>query len=346
MQSFVSIRTKRPLPVCRYTLYGVGAKRPSRSGVSAGIASSAKARLVGLTKILNRLWWGGIRNLLSGVTTVCHHNEYAPAFADHFPVRVLRNYGWAHSFAFEEKIQARVRARSTEEPFFIHLGEGTDTEAEAEIWELDRLGLLNAHTVLIHALAIGQTGLELVRSRRASIVWCPSSNLFLFGRTLDREFIDACPSFALGSDSPLTSSGDLLDEIRIAQTTGVSPAKIYDLVTSSSARVLGLSEGEGSIRPRAMADLVAIPDRGLSPSEVLANATCRDIELVINGGKIHLASEKMKARLSESQVNHLSPIRIEDTVRWIAAPVDELLTAAESALGSDIRLGGKRVGRA
>ena len=56
-----------------------------------------------------RLWWGGIRNLLSGVTTVCHHNEYAPAFDDHFPVRVLRNYGWAHSFAFEEKIQSRAQ---------------------------------------------------------------------------------------------------------------------------------------------------------------------------------------------------------------------------------------------
>ena len=253
---------------------------------------------------------------------------------------------WAHSFAFEEELQARARARSTEEPFFIHLGEGTDTEAEAELWELDRLGLLNAHTVLIHALAIGQTGLELVRSRGASIVWCPSSNLFLFGRTLDREFIDACPSFALGSDSPLTSAGDLLDEIRIAQTTGVSPAKIYDLVTRSGANVLRLSEGEGTIRPRAMADLVAIPDRGLSPAEALAIATYRDVELVISGGEIKLVSEKMKVRLGESQVKHLAAIRIDNTVRWIAAPVDELLTAAESALGSDIRLGGKRVGRA
>ena len=60
---------------------------------------------------------------------------------------------------------------------------------------------------------------------------------------------------ALGSDSPLTSAGDLLDEIRTAQTTGVSPVKIYDLVTSSSARVLGLSGGEGAIRPRTRADL-------------------------------------------------------------------------------------------
>ncbi len=293
-----------------------------------------------------RLWWGGIRNLLSGVTTVCHHNEYAPAFDDHFPVRILRNYGWAHSLAFEENIQLRAQASSSDQPFFVHLGEGTDAEAEAELWELDRRGLLNCQTVLIHALAIGQRGLELVRSRGASIVWCPSSNLFLFGRTLDRQFIDACPSFALGSDSPLTSAGDLLGEIRTAQNCGISSPKIYDLVTRSGANVLRLSEGEGTIRPRATADLVAIADRGLSPAEALANSSYRDIELVIMGGEINLASEKMKARLSESRVKHLSAIRIEDTVRWIAAPVDELLTAAESALGSDIRLGGKTVGRA
>jgi cytosine/adenosine deaminase-related metal-dependent hydrolase/ubiquinone/menaquinone biosynthesis C-methylase UbiE len=292
-----------------------------------------------------RLWWGGIRNLLSGVTTVCHHNEYARVFDDHFPVRVFRNYGWAHSLVFEENMQSRAEACSYDEQFFVHLGEGTDAEAEAELWELDRRGLLNGRAVLIHALAIGQKGLELVRTRGASVVWCPSSNLFLFGRTLDREFIDACPSIALGSDSPLTGAGDLLDEIRTAQTSGLPAAKIYELVTASSATVLGLSGGEGAIRPKATADLVAIADRGLSPAEALASATYRDVELVVTGGEIRLASEKMKARLDGTQVKALSALRIEDTVRWIAAPVDELLVAAESALGPDIRLGGKRVSR-
>jgi cytosine/adenosine deaminase-related metal-dependent hydrolase len=293
-----------------------------------------------------RLWWGGIRNLLSGVTSVCHHNEYAPVFDDHFPVRALRHYGWAHSLAFEQDMQARAHTSSSDEPFFIHLGEGTDAEAEAELWELDRQGLLNSRTVLIHALAIGRKGLELVRSRGASVVWCPSSNLFLFGKTLDRQFIDACHSIALGSDSPLTGAGDLLDEIRTAQASGVPAAKIYDLVTASSARVLGLSGGQGAIRPGAAADLVVITHRGLSPAEALANANYQDVELVIIGGEIKLASEKMKVRLDESQVRHLSPIRVEHTVRWIAAPVDELFAATESVLGADIRLGGKRVSRA
>src|SRR5580704_8503062 len=48
-----------------------------------------------------RLAWGGLRNLLSGVTTVAHHNPYDPDTFDHnFPVRVIRRFGWAHSLDF------------------------------------------------------------------------------------------------------------------------------------------------------------------------------------------------------------------------------------------------------
>src|SRR6185437_8899345 len=42
-----------------------------------------------------RLFWGGIKNLLAGVTTVSHHNPYQPRIFDSgFPVRVVRRFGW------------------------------------------------------------------------------------------------------------------------------------------------------------------------------------------------------------------------------------------------------------
>jgi hypothetical protein len=45
-----------------------------------------------------RLWWGALKNLLSGVTTVCHHNPYErEVFGVDFPVRVVRRFSWAHS---------------------------------------------------------------------------------------------------------------------------------------------------------------------------------------------------------------------------------------------------------
>src|SRR3954469_21122726 len=56
-----------------------------------------------------RLLWGGIRNLLAGATTVCHHNPYDTVFDEDFPVRVIKRFGWAHSFAFESDVTGRFR---------------------------------------------------------------------------------------------------------------------------------------------------------------------------------------------------------------------------------------------
>src|ERR1700761_1187771 len=36
-----------------------------------------------------RLLWGGLRNLLSGVTAVGHHDPWDPAFEEPFPVEVI-----------------------------------------------------------------------------------------------------------------------------------------------------------------------------------------------------------------------------------------------------------------
>ncbi len=46
----------------------------------------------------DRLFIGGMKNLLSGVTTVAHHNPFYKGLSRHFPVRVVKHYGWAHSF--------------------------------------------------------------------------------------------------------------------------------------------------------------------------------------------------------------------------------------------------------
>ena len=86
-----------------------------------------------------RLAWGGLKNLLSGVTTVAHHNPYDAAVFDHgFPVRVIKRFGWAHSLRFSPDLVSRYRAVSKRWPFLIHAAEGTDASAAAEIRELER----------------------------------------------------------------------------------------------------------------------------------------------------------------------------------------------------------------
>src|SRR5439155_21425982 len=98
-----------------------------------------------------RLYWGGLKNLVSGVTTVCHHNPYQPAvFNARFPVRVVRELGWAHSIQYSPDLCARYRRTAGVQPFVIHAAEGTDASAREEIFTLDRLGVLGSRTVLVH----------------------------------------------------------------------------------------------------------------------------------------------------------------------------------------------------
>jgi cytosine/adenosine deaminase-related metal-dependent hydrolase/ubiquinone/menaquinone biosynthesis C-methylase UbiE len=292
-----------------------------------------------------RLWWGGIRNLVCGVTTVCHHNPYvAEVFASGFAVRVLRDYGWGHSLAMDHDLLAKQKHARPDQPFILHLGEGMDSKSAAEIFHLAREKALDDRTVIVHGLALDDRGKALLRSAGAALVWCPSSNVFLFGHTHDRDAIRGLSNTSLGSDSPLTAEGDLLDEIRFAHEKVQMPEEdLYALVTTRAARVLRLKDGEGTLRAGALADFVGVRDTGLSPAKTLASMSYRDVELVVIGGSVQLASGAVVARLPRLAATGLRPLEIEGEVRWIRAPIDRLFAETKRHLPGEIRLGGKKV---
>ena len=292
-----------------------------------------------------RLWWGAIRNLLCGVTTVCHHNPLHPELrADEFPVRVITNYGWAHSLAMDAQLDAKHRITPEDAPFVLHACEGIDDLSANEFAELDRRGLLDDRTVLVHGLALQANNVELLNTRGAALVWCPSSNRFLFGRTHSAETIASLHGVLLGSDSPLTAAGDLLDEIRIAhREIGVSADALYRMIFDNAPATFRLGDGEGRIRPETAADYIAVRDIGWAPAEALANLAWTDIELVAVRGRVQLASGEMLKRLPPGPSAGLYPVEIDSTVRWIRAPLERLISEAQRVLGPEIRVGGKRI---
>jgi cytosine/adenosine deaminase-related metal-dependent hydrolase len=290
-----------------------------------------------------RLYWGGIKNLLSGVTTVAHHNPWEPRVFDRlFPVRVLKRYGWAHSLAFSADVAERFRGTQTTWPFFIHAAEGTDSRARAEIPRLDAMGVLACRTVLVHAIAATARQAETIRSRAASIAWCPSSNLFTMGRTLSRSILRSGATIALGTDSALTAAGDLIDEMHIARRAGNLVAdEIYSLVTANAARALRLSSGHGKIAEGGTADLVAVKDRGQSPAEALADL---HPELIMIGGRVMLLSHVFAERARADNAAGFNSLNVEGRGRWLVrVPVPRLYAAAAAALGPEIRLAGRLV---
>jgi cytosine/adenosine deaminase-related metal-dependent hydrolase/ubiquinone/menaquinone biosynthesis C-methylase UbiE len=293
-------------------------------------------------------WWGAIRNLLCGATTVCHHNPLTPDLtSSEFPIRVVSEFGWAHSTSFEPGLAAKFAASRPDRPFILHAAEGIDEGSGQEIFELDRIGALDHRTVIVHGLACPPDTLSLINRRGAALIVCPTSNQFLFHRAPSIAFIGSLDNVILGSDSPLTAAGDLLDEIAFASTRiGLDPNSLYSMVTEGPAKVLRLRRGEGSLKPGSVADLLVVRDSGLSPAETLARLTWDQIELVLLAGRVQLAGPNLIERLPDAIKQALYSLEVEGQVRWVRAPVEKLLAQAEEVLGSDLRVGGKRVSRA
>jgi cytosine/adenosine deaminase-related metal-dependent hydrolase len=307
--------------------------QPDQSPVKEHLRVSKRARLI----------WGGIKNLLNGVTTVAHHNPWeGKVFARGFPVRVLRRFGWAHSLAFCESVADAHRQTPAGWPFIIHAAEGTDERARSEIRRLESMGVLDETTILVHAIAATECDLELMRKRSVSVVWCPSSNLFTIGASLPSAVLRSDLTTALGTDSAMTAEGDLIDEMRVARKEGnLTHEELYPLVTTNAARALRLQLGQGEIRERGVADLIAVEDRGQTPAEALADL---HPEMVMIGGKVMLLSDRLAGHSRAHYAGGLNRISIQGRGQWlIRADVPDLHAEATRELGPEIRLAGRRV---
>jgi len=275
-----------------------------------------------------RLWWGALKNLVSGVTTVCHHNPYEPAvFGADFPVRVVRRFSWAHSLAFEPDVAARFRKAPAAYPFLIHCAEGTGAAARRELQTLDSLGALDRRTAIIHGVALGRAGIDLMRRRRASLIWCPTSNVSMLGRTVSRAVLRSGIPIALGTDSALSAPVDLLDELAAARRY-LSAARLYEMVTTLPARILRLPKSHGKD------DWIAVRSTLFGGS----------VAMVVVRGRIRLIEPALAAQLPRTMRRGLQPLHLEGRPPvLVAADVRTLRRAAAKRLGSDLRLAGKRI---
>lgn len=235
---------------------------------------------------------GGLKNLRSGVTTVAHHNPLHRPLRRGFAVRVVQRYGWAHSLYFEPNVAASYRRTPADAPWMIHLAEGIDSVAAAELDQLDALGCLRANTVLIHGVGLSTKDRQRVLTAGAGLIWCPSSNRFLLGATAHAVEFAAAGRLALGTDSRLTADGDMLDELRAAAATGqLSPRQLFRTVTTDAARLLRLPD-VGALMPGFLPDfwITRIAD---DPFEELLTLKAEDIEAVYVGGNKQNLDKKL-----------------------------------------------------
>ncbi|HEX8037701.1 MAG TPA: amidohydrolase family protein [Chryseosolibacter sp.] len=265
-----------------------------------------------------RLLWGGLKNLVGGATTVVHHNPWHRSLGSKdFPVTVQK-VGWAHSLAFEKRIASKFPS-NVHTPFVVHAAEGIDESARSEIEKLERLDLLKANTVIVHGVGLNHESIEMLTRHRCAVVWCPVSNLFLFHRTAPVGELKQHTPVTLGTDSTLTGSPTLLDEMKAANETHLATAReIFDMVTAKAAEIFRLPPP--SISAGNIANVFVAPALKKDYFENLLGLMPADIALVIARG-----TPELKNMESATRWNFLkNKIRVGDSWKYARMDVDSL----------------------
>ncbi len=170
--------------------------------------------------------------------------------------------------------ELRVLADQLDIPVQIHLHE-TEREIAISLQEtgerpferLDRLGLVNALLLAVHAVHLTDDEVARMADANVAIAHCPKSNLKLgSGVAPVGRYLDAGIRVGLGTDGAASNNAlDLLSEMntaalisRVSGAQALGAAETLAMATLGSARALGLGRQVGSIEAGKWADLTCV----------------------------------------------------------------------------------------
>lgn len=139
---------------------------------------------------------------------------------------------------------------------------------------LDRHGLLTSATLAVHCVHVTLADARVLKERGVSIALCPRSNERLdVGRAPVALFRKLGIPLALGTDSLASNDSlSLWDEMRYALDVfphDLTPADLFQMVTTGGAAALGLSGRCGSLEVGQRADFQVVANVGGGQGELL-----------------------------------------------------------------------------
>jgi cytosine/adenosine deaminase-related metal-dependent hydrolase len=127
---------------------------------------------------------------------------------------------------------------------------------------LDRHGLIDARTLVVHGVQFGDAALARLAELGATLVTCPRSNHWVgVGHPPIERFYRSGVRVAVGTDS-LASVEDLnlFSELKVMRrfAPAVPAAKMLESATLTGAQALGLGDQLGSLTPGKRAAMIAV----------------------------------------------------------------------------------------
>ena len=308
----------------------------------------AEERFLNSVSIEDLYWLGTYKSILSGVTTVANHcRPLPPSFFSQFPIRILHKFRReifvrddprAHKMGLGAAEEARI-AKRERLPFVVHIAEGKDAWTAEEVDLLDRLGGLFDQSVLIHAINVDESQIGKIAASQCSVVWCPSSNRYLFEKTAPvSALIDAGVNVALGTDSTCSGARDLIEEMRCARdefqlshSVSESARLLHSAGTVKGARAFGLGQ-LGRISPGYTADLLVFESCATDPFVDLLTLEPSRILLLLRTGRL-LFRRREIAILADWVISERSLIEIENLQFEIAGDPERVLARLAHSSG-------------
>jgi cytosine/adenosine deaminase-related metal-dependent hydrolase len=127
---------------------------------------------------------------------------------------------------------------------------------------LDQLGVLDAHTLVVHGVQLTDSSLARLRACGSTLVTCPRSNQWVGvgAPPIERFYLSGVP-LAIGTDS-LASVADLNLFSEMKEMRRLAPAvparRIVESATLIGACALGLDHRYGTLSPGKEAEIVAV----------------------------------------------------------------------------------------
>jgi 5-methylthioadenosine/S-adenosylhomocysteine deaminase len=215
-----------------------------------------------------------------------------------------------HAFSEEHELRKHIHlAETRKERFDIR-----EKEQCLPLEYLDKIGFLDKRTTLVHNVWLTKGELDTIKTRDASMVHCPTSNMKLAGGGV-MPLMEAQQRgifCGLGTDSAVSNNSlDMFSEMKFAallhkhhrwDPTAASAQMVLDMATIQGARAYGLDEEIGSLEPGKKADIVMLDLSsenlvGTTKEHVVSNlvyaASGYNVDTVIVDGKIRVQRKEL-----------------------------------------------------
>lgn len=255
---------------------------------------------------------GVYKNISSGTSTVVDHFiRRESEFWEKFPMRIFHRFGRTWTMRDETgwggTIEEELKEAGESYPYIIHISEGVDERTARELKDLAKRGGVRANSMLVHGIAFDDGDLDLVAESKASIAWCPYSNMFLYDKTLDiRGALARGINVCLGTDSTLSGCDNIFDEARFAGSLWkkfygeqMNSEILFRMLTSNAAHALLLDGEIGCLEEGALADVLIAEAKCGDPLESYLEIRPEDVDLLLIGGRPVFGSTRHKEYLSK-----------------------------------------------